>query len=280
LIVGRGGGSLEDLWAFNEELVIEAIFRSKIPVISAVGHETDFSLSDFVADVRAPTPSAAAEIVLFEKKEQIKLLLQFQNRLTSHFTQQLQGLRKRLTSLTKNPYLVSPYLLLSKRLQELDDKKQKLTLAIQTQIDRKKLLVAGAEGRKKILEPSYQISLLHQKLQTIQKNINLSIEQIIKEKKNKLNSASLYKQLTNCFFTCFQRKKERLNATISHLASIDPKNLLHKGYCILFSENQDSVILSLKQIAVAQNIKILLQDGVVDTKVEKIHYGPAGKHPV
>src|SRR6185369_3518699 len=85
LIVGRGGGSIEDLWAFNEEVVARAIFESEIPIISAVGHETDFTIADWVADLRAPTPSAAAEIVIAEKSQILKTL--------SHIK---QGVRQRV----------------------------------------------------------------------------------------------------------------------------------------------------------------------------------------
>ena len=86
MIVGRGGGSIEDLWAFNEEIVAEAIYRSKIPVIAAVGHETDHCIADYVADVRAPTPSAAAEIVIAEKREQMEKIESFKKNLNGCLT--------------------------------------------------------------------------------------------------------------------------------------------------------------------------------------------------
>lgn len=280
LIVGRGGGSLEDLWAFNEEVVVQAIFESKIPIISAVGHETDFSLSDFVADVRAPTPSAAAEIVIFEKKEQLKFLLQTEQRLRQHSINLLSHLRRQINSVSKNPYLVSPYLLLSKRLQQLDDMKQKIFGSIQSYLSKKKLEVAAIEKQKKVLEPSQQILAMREKVYSLQKNLTSSVQQVLRNKRNNLDTRLLYKAVHQAFYLNLQRKKEKLEATISHLSSIDPKNLLHKGYCILFSENQDSVILSVDQISASQKLKILLQDGVVNTKVEEIIYDPTRKHPV
>lgn len=97
IIVGRGGGSLEDLWAFNEEVVARAVFRSRIPVISAVGHETDFTICDFVADVRAPTPSAAAEVVIRPKVDFEETLLVLRRRLAQSLRSQILVLRNRFT---------------------------------------------------------------------------------------------------------------------------------------------------------------------------------------
>ncbi|HEV8663323.1 MAG TPA: exodeoxyribonuclease VII large subunit [Candidatus Methylomirabilis sp.] len=108
LIVGRGGGSIEDLWAFNEERVARAIAASKVPVISAVGHETDFTIADFVADLRAPTPSAAAELVVAHKAELAQRLDDLTSRLETALRHRVEAGRQRLTSLARHLGLVSP----------------------------------------------------------------------------------------------------------------------------------------------------------------------------
>src|SRR5882724_2311605 len=100
IIVGRGGGSLEDLWAFNEEVVARAIAASKAPVVSAVGHEVDFTIADFVADLRAPTPSAAAELVVREKQAVVDTLAQLRARLARVAARPLRDLERRVDELT------------------------------------------------------------------------------------------------------------------------------------------------------------------------------------
>lgn len=120
LIVGRGGGSIEDLWAFNEEIVVYAIYNSIIPVISAVGHETDFTISDFVADLRAPTPSAAAELAVPDKAE----LLSNLNFLIKHCNQAmvdiLSGKRNELEYITSSIYLKNPLMLIRQKQMQFD----------------------------------------------------------------------------------------------------------------------------------------------------------------
>ncbi len=120
LIVGRGGGSLEDLWCFNEEIVARAIARSRIPVISAVGHEIDFTIADFVADVRAPTPSAAAEIVVGRKEEFVENLRGLRGLLTRNLRERMMFERHRLLEASGSPVFQEPAGVIRQYLQRVD----------------------------------------------------------------------------------------------------------------------------------------------------------------
>ena len=120
MLVGRGGGSMEDLWAFNEEIVARAIAGSRIPVISCVGHETDFTIADFVADLRAPTPSAAAEVVVKSKVELAAHIAQLEKRLLQSLRIYYENLRGRFLRLARGRALTNPLVLLDRPLQRLD----------------------------------------------------------------------------------------------------------------------------------------------------------------
>lgn len=138
LIVGRGGGSIEELWAFNEETVVRAIADSALPVISAVGHETDFTLADFAADVRAATPSQAAEIAVPDRLELERRLQQGQVRLHQAINNDLLRRRQRLSQLIKSPVFTKPERLLAPQRQALDNLQERLIRAAARQTDEKK----------------------------------------------------------------------------------------------------------------------------------------------
>ena len=143
LIVGRGGGSLEDLWAFNEECVVKAIVESEIPVISAVGHETDVCLSDFAADVRAPTPSAAAELVIAEREGQELLCKKMSEQLALSLRGKVEQRRRQIGTLRKHPAFASPYFLLGKQAQRLDELTASLEQLVSRVCERRRLQLSG-----------------------------------------------------------------------------------------------------------------------------------------
>jgi exodeoxyribonuclease VII large subunit len=247
MIVGRGGGSIEDLWCFNDELVAAAIFESIIPIISAVGHETDHCIADYVADVRAPTPSAAAEIVMADKMEQLNHLDQLQRRLKQIVHSKLINYRHRLDSIRKQPALASPYHLLGSWMQRLDENRTQLDQLMAQELKRRKALVESSHKRAEALKPTTRILHMREKL------------------------AYWDKALYNLQERTLHLKKERLERLASALHSINPKNLLTKGYSILFSEKDQSVITSVHNVDKNQELRIIVSDGELISTVKDIY---------
>ena len=154
IIVGRGGGSLEDLWAFNEETVARAIYSSGIPVISAVGHQVDYTISDFVADLRAPTPSAAAEIAVPDFREIDAQVREMATRLRSGVDRTIEILRTRVEQASRSYLLRKPEEMLSGLQQTVDEFHSRLTNAAQLRIERYQSRMKIADEKLKALSPS------------------------------------------------------------------------------------------------------------------------------
>ncbi|MDP1881163.1 MAG: exodeoxyribonuclease VII large subunit [Parachlamydiaceae bacterium] len=237
LIVGRGGGSLEDLWAFNEEVVATAIFRSQIPIICAVGHETDHCIADYVADVRAPTPSAAAEIVIAEKQQQLDHLSTIKKRIQQNIFHSIQKNQFRLQGILKHPLILHPYGLIEWRMQKLDDFRVDFDQRLLQFIQSKKQQLEGRARQASALNPINQILNFKHRLLTYEKMINQRIKNLLEKSKQQLDHLSIL------------------------MKAIDPKNVLQKGYSILFAEKSASVINSVQNIKKGEQARLLLVDG-------------------
>ncbi|MDO4531768.1 MAG: exodeoxyribonuclease VII large subunit [Bacillota bacterium] len=153
IILGRGGGSMEDLWAFNEEIVARAIFASEVPVISAVGHETDFTIADFVADMRAPTPSAAAELSTCLLADEAAALERLTLRLDRDVQAALLASKRRLDFLKERPVLKRPLEKIWRTQLHLEEKERLLRRELLQRLDKESIRLAAAEGRLSAVSP-------------------------------------------------------------------------------------------------------------------------------
>lgn len=270
IIVGRGGGSIEDLWAFNEEVVADAIFRSAIPIVAAVGHETDHCIAEYVADVRAPTPSAAAEMVMAEGLQITTHLTQLRTRLQQTMTHLITHDRHRLNGLMRHPLLASPYALLGPWIQRLDDLRTSLDQSMQWKVQHSKQALHGWMRQVCTLKPTTQIAHTRQKLQQWQKSLDNAIQNQVSAKRNRLNADALLKRLDQLWLHQQHKRRERFEGIAYNLSSIDPKNLLKKGYTILFAEKGDSVITSVRALRPQQRIRMLLADGEAAATVTEL----------
>lgn len=291
LIVCRGGGSFEDLAPFNSELVAKAIFESQIPVVSAVGHETDFSVSDLVADLRAPTPSAAAEIISHEQEELITRLAKYHKNIKDCLQKQLRQVRQDLVKIAKHPIFLSTTYLLGSKMQLLDDVKENIDMAIKRQL----LTCRQDLGRfKKSLEaasPNNKIIEKRTYLAQLDKGITLSLSRLLKARRLDLTSKNeALNGRWKALFTLKRRefesfrfgreipllvqkellnKKRKLENLNAQLQALDPKKILAKGYSILFSKEEGRVISSISQVEVGQEVRLQFVDGEAEATIHK-----------
>ncbi len=245
LIVGRGGGSIEELWAFNEELVARAIYSSDIPIISAVGHETDFTIADFVADLRAPTPTGAAELAVPHIDELLDRVLQRQSRLLRTMKGKLQIEKERLTRVQKSYAFRYPHRLYEQKLEQVD----KLTEMLVRGTSRLSLI---KKGQHDILHKRLQRNHPSESIREAQKRLELSN----KDMKRAMHQVLLKKQ------TDFQR-------ILSTLGALSPLKIMERGYSLAYSE-ENRLIKSINQVKMNELVQIQLTDGSLFCKVENI----------
>jgi exodeoxyribonuclease VII large subunit len=242
LIVGRGGGSLEDLWPFNEEDVVNAIFHSRIPVISAVGHEIDTTLSDLVADLRAPTPSAAAELVSQDNSELQTRLRELSKRTQHLLTQKVKQENLILQTLTHRLAQVHPERKLQQYQQKSDELNIRLDKIVKHQFERFRKAPEKLARDLQYCDPS-KVIIQHQK-----------------------TLSHLDEKLQRDFHLIVKNKTEHFVSVIEQLNIVSPLATIARGYSV--SRNSHRQIIRTKsQVSVGDEISIQVSDGSIFTKV-------------
>ena len=265
LIVARGGGSLEDLWAFNEEVLARAIFATKTPIISAVGHETDTTIADFVADVRAPTPSAAAMLATPDRLELLNKLNKLNNNLTRLSQQVLERYQYQLQQLSlSTPNLTRQLNLFAQRLDGLN---MHLNYQMKTLVNLNQSKVSTLFEQLKQHSPSAKISHNQQLNYLAKTQLKQSIQRLVIQHKNTLNS--LHERLEKSINNMFDWQKNKLSQHALGLNHLSPLNTLSRGYSI--STMQDNQVLhSTADVKIGETMTTLLSDGKIYSQVKKI----------
>ena len=244
IICGRGGGSIEDLWAFNEEIVARAIYNSKIPVISAVGHEIDFTIADFVADLRAPTPTGAAEMAVPSLVDLRTLIEQYKIRINENIKGIINYNTKRLQNIRESYVLKNPLALYEVKEQKLDNFIDRVNLIINTMLN------------------DYKVRLDNIKSSYVLKNPLATYE----VKKEKL--INLEKILNKLVVSKIDVSTHKYEVIINKLELLNPLNILSKGYSLVTLD--DEVVKSTKNLKLDDTISIRMHEGKVKAIVKEI----------
>ncbi|ECE0503762.1 exodeoxyribonuclease VII large subunit [Salmonella enterica subsp. enterica] len=245
LIVGRGGGSLEDLWSFNDERVARAIFASRIPVVSAVGHEVDVTIADFVADLRAPTPSAAAEIV---SRNQLELLRQMQTarqRLEMAMDYYLAGRTRRFTQLHHRLQQQHPQLRLARQQTSLERLQKRMSFALENQLKRAGQQQLRLAQRLNQQNPQPRIHRGQTRIQQLEYRLAESVR------------------------TRLSATRERFGNAVTHLEAVSPLATLARGYSVTNAAD-GHVLKQVKQVKAGDTLTTRLNDGVVESEVKSV----------
>ncbi len=247
LIVGRGGGSLEDLWCFNEEALARAIFASQLPVISAVGHEVDVTIADFVADLRAPTPSAAAELVSRDRNEVLEGLNQLRQRLLQTMRTRFSALQQQLNHQEHRLQQQHPKRQLSAQYQRIDQLEMRLHSLMDKRLHLAQQFATNLRNRLQQRSPSNQLQRQQAKVEQLQQNLGYAMVSALKS------------------------QQARLGAAAKLLDTVSPLSTLARGYSISFKG--DELLKSVSQLQPGDIITNRLTDGVVDSQILAIRSG-------
>lgn len=245
LILSRGGGSLEDLWSFNEEIVARAIYDTVTPIVSGVGHEIDFTIADFVADQRAPTPSAAAELVSPDVNETVAKLKQREEQLIRYQKQTIHNLRRHVELLSVQ--VPHPKQRLIELIQRTDEYSMRIRHQIENELSNKKIMLSTWLNKISELNPVHQVSQQLGKVKHIQSQLEQSIKLIIDRSNNDIS-----------------RLHHMLN-------TVSPISTLERGYAIVTDSKTNTIVTDVKNLNAGDQLRIRLSAAEIDSTIDKIH---------
>lgn len=245
LIVGRGGGSIEELWAFNEEIVAESIYDSDIPVISAVGHETDFTIADFVADMRAPTPTGAAELAVPHLNEILERLMNRKNRLTRSIQEAVNFERTRLTRMERSYAFRYPHKMYEQKLEQLDKTMDRL----------------GRTSTRYFMKKREELNQLNDILK------KQHPEQAVQNAKDELQQHA--KVLRRAMEAIYRQKSQQFVHLTATLSALSPLKIMERGYGLVFAEDE-TLVKSTQQVSKGDKIAVSIKDGTLECEIKEI----------
>lgn len=245
LIVGRGGGSIEDLWAFNEEAVARAIFSSRIPIISAVGHETDTTIADFVADKRAPTPTAAAELAVPAQEELMNRILDRKQTLYRSLSFQIKHEQKRLTTLQNAYPLQFPDRLYRPFIEKQLEMEERLKRTAEMIRNRDALALERLNYRLQHVSPNQRINHAKRELDLLNYRLNQTAKQIL------------------------TMRQDRLMASVRILTSLNPLQVIERGYAIVYKD--EVVQKSAAHLKTDDVIEVKMHDAIIQASIKSVN---------
>ena len=244
IILGRGGGSIEDLWAFNEEIVARSIYNSRIPIISGVGHEIDFTISDFVADLRAPTPTGAALLATPDIEEVRRYFKNAMQRCHTSIDNVIYSYTQLLNKFKSNYILNNPTRLYEVKVQKIDNLYDRLNSYINNYIDNYKHIIDKYKSNYILNNPKVLYEIRMQKINLLKDNIIKLTNKNLENNINKINTLKLKLELLN------------------------PESILDKGYSIVYKDNE--IIKDVSRLKKDDEINIMVKNGKINANVKGV----------
>lgn len=282
IILARGGGSIEDLWCFNERDVIEAIYACKTPLVSAIGHEIDYLLSDYVADLRAPTPSAAMEMILPDKDSLMLNLMDLEKMLEQSFAHFIRKKKESFLFLYKNIELLNPSKKINLHKERLLNLQNALQDSINFMLNNKKANLKLLNTELSALKPTNKLVKIRTNINLLNENLNEKMQQLLRTKKGKISE--LDSNLRANFKVFLTQKRTLLNIDMSHnlisflgrkrsllnsfeqiLKNINPQNRVQKGFVQILKDNK---IMQISELKSGDKIELVDSSGIAGAIVE------------